>query len=243
MRTEMVRRWCRTDNMEYKANTTFNHIWLSLSSSQVLYNLLRSQTKLFLSPTLIDMAEDHQQTAKESKGIFNRLKKAIQPRTPEEVKAAKLRAKYKRFRILVIGRANAGKTTLLKRVCNTTEEPSIYDKDKNLVSYRLIIAISRSHRFFIKSSNRPPRYRLVDFCADLRLDNWFWHCSGGSMTFVVHLPSRATRGSSSMTLLASSLEARRNLRLWWLSFKSARSPRKLMIRSMSSGTFLFHSLT
>jgi predicted GTPase len=46
-----------------------------------------------------------------------------------------LRAKYSRFRILVIGRANAGKTTLLQRVCNTTEDPCIYDKnDKNLVS-------------------------------------------------------------------------------------------------------------
>jgi predicted GTPase len=45
-----------------------------------------------------------------------------------------LRAKYTHFRILVIGRANAGKTTLLKRVCNTTEDPCIYDKDKNLVS-------------------------------------------------------------------------------------------------------------
>jgi ribosome biogenesis GTPase A len=40
---------------------------------------------------------------------------------PEE--AAKLRAKYTHFRILVIGRANAGKTTLLKRVCNTEEDP------------------------------------------------------------------------------------------------------------------------
>ena len=46
-----------------------------------------------------------------------------------------LRAKYTRFRILVIGRANAGKTTLLKRVCNTTEDPCIYDENnKNLVS-------------------------------------------------------------------------------------------------------------
>ena len=46
-----------------------------------------------------------------------------------------LRAKYKHFRILVIGRANAGKTTLLQRVCNTTEDPCIYDDDnKNLVS-------------------------------------------------------------------------------------------------------------
>jgi GTPase SAR1 family protein len=44
--------------------------------------------------------------------------------TPEE--AAKLRATYTHFRILVIGRANAGKTTLLKRVCNTKED-AVYD--------------------------------------------------------------------------------------------------------------------
>ena len=48
-----------------------------------------------------------------------------------------LRAKYTRFRILVIGRANSGKTTLLQRVCNTTKDPCIYDKNnKNLVSVR-----------------------------------------------------------------------------------------------------------
>ena len=46
-----------------------------------------------------------------------------------------LRATYTRFRILVIGRANAGKTTLLQRVCNTTEDPCIYNENnKNLVS-------------------------------------------------------------------------------------------------------------
>jgi len=158
---------------------------------------------------------------------------------PEE--AAKLRATYTRFRILVIGRANAGKTTLLKRVCNTTEEPSIYDEGKNLVSYRLIV-ISLSHRFFINSSNRPPRCRLGDFYTYLGLDNWFRHCSGGSMMFVVHSLSRATQGSSFMTLLDSSLGARRNSRLWWLLFKSAQSPRMSMIKSMSSGMFLLCSL-
>ena len=42
-----------------------------------------------------------------------------------------LRETYTRFRILVIGRANAGKTTLLQRVCNTTEDPCIYDEDNN----------------------------------------------------------------------------------------------------------------
>ncbi len=30
------------------------------------------------------------------------------------------------FRVLIIGRANAGKTTLLQRVCDTTESPLVY---------------------------------------------------------------------------------------------------------------------
>ena len=59
--------------------------------------------------------------------------------------AYNLRAKYTRFRILVIGRANAGKTTLLQRVCNTTEDPCIYDNDgKNLVSVHALSMISAS---------------------------------------------------------------------------------------------------
>ncbi|OAX30491.1 hypothetical protein K503DRAFT_705203, partial [Rhizopogon vinicolor AM-OR11-026] len=39
-----------------------------------------------------------------------------------------IRAKFGRFRILVVGRANAGKTTLLQRVCNTTEKPEIFNR-------------------------------------------------------------------------------------------------------------------
>ena len=31
-----------------------------------------------------------------------------------------------KFRVLVIGRRNAGKTTILQRVCETTESPTIY---------------------------------------------------------------------------------------------------------------------
>jgi septin family protein len=30
------------------------------------------------------------------------------------------------FRVLVIGRANAGKTSILQRVCETTESPTVY---------------------------------------------------------------------------------------------------------------------
>jgi GTPase SAR1 family protein len=50
-----------------------------------------------------------------------------------------VRQKYSHFRILVIGRANAGKTTLLKRVCNTTEDPRIYNEGKNLVRFPSVL--------------------------------------------------------------------------------------------------------
>ena len=35
--------------------------------------------------------------------------------------------KFGRFRIIIIGRANAGKTTVLQRICNWTEDPEIYN--------------------------------------------------------------------------------------------------------------------
>ncbi|KAG1848831.1 hypothetical protein C8R48DRAFT_392007 [Suillus tomentosus] len=40
---------------------------------------------------------------------------------------SRIREKIGRFRILVIGRANAGKTTILERVCNTRDNPEIYN--------------------------------------------------------------------------------------------------------------------
>ncbi|KAF7343576.1 GTP-binding protein [Mycena sanguinolenta] len=42
-------------------------------------------------------------------------------------KVIDVRSKISHFRILIIGRANAGKTTILKKVCNSVEDPEIYD--------------------------------------------------------------------------------------------------------------------
>jgi len=42
------------------------------------------------------------------------------------------------FRILVLGRSNAGKTTLLQRVCNTTELPEIFNSKGEKVKYPIL---------------------------------------------------------------------------------------------------------
>jgi GTPase SAR1 family protein len=45
-----------------------------------------------------------------------------------------LRKRFKRFRVLILGRANAGKTTILQKVCNTDEQPEIFDSTGEKVS-------------------------------------------------------------------------------------------------------------
>ncbi|KAG1860570.1 hypothetical protein C8R48DRAFT_248875 [Suillus tomentosus] len=43
------------------------------------------------------------------------------------IEALDLRERIGRFRVLIMGRANAGKTTILQKVCNTTDQPEIHD--------------------------------------------------------------------------------------------------------------------
>ena len=50
------------------------------------------------------------------KSNLSRRRAAILPKVPDDL----------RFRVLIIGRANAGKTSILQRVCDTTESPEIY---------------------------------------------------------------------------------------------------------------------
>ena len=56
-------------------------------------------------------------------------------------RAEKIRERTGRFRVLIIGRANAGKTTILQRVCNTTEQPKIFNRDGHEVFHVLDIII------------------------------------------------------------------------------------------------------
>ncbi|KAG2140500.1 uncharacterized protein EDB93DRAFT_676312 [Suillus bovinus] len=47
--------------------------------------------------------------------------------------AQEIKEMIERFRVLIVGRANAGKTTILQNVCNTTDEPEIYDVEGNKI--------------------------------------------------------------------------------------------------------------
>ena len=78
-----------------------------------------------------------------------------------------IRAKTDRFRVLVIGRVNAGKTTILQKVCNTSEKPEIFDSEGNKVrlhsaNYRhnadALVMIRSIHRWL-----RPPRRYKIGF--------------------------------------------------------------------------------
>ncbi|KAG2115666.1 GTP-binding protein [Suillus cothurnatus] len=53
---------------------------------------------------------------------------------------SKFRQKFKRFRILIIGRANAGKTTILQRVCKTRETPVIYNSKGEKIDPTVLMA-------------------------------------------------------------------------------------------------------
>ena len=54
-------------------------------------------------------------------------------------RARRIRDSTTRFRVLIIGRANAGKTTILQRVCNTTEQPKIFNQGSHEVFHVLDI--------------------------------------------------------------------------------------------------------
>ena len=72
---------------------------------------------------------------------------------------AKLRNQYRcpHFRILVIGRANSGKTTILEKVCGVEKgtKPIIYDKEGKL-SESLANALSYIYILFLLGRKLEP---------------------------------------------------------------------------------------
>ncbi|KAG1726785.1 uncharacterized protein EDB91DRAFT_1165613 [Suillus paluster] len=59
--------------------------------------------------------------------------------SPPSMDPSTIKEKCGRFRILIIGRANAGKTTILQRVCNTRENPEIYNSAGEKVGIMILV--------------------------------------------------------------------------------------------------------
>jgi septin family protein len=72
------------------------------------------------------------------------------------------------FRVLVIGRANAGKTSILQRVCETTESPTIYRGNEEVRGPTFCLQVG-SHRrqvtlnpsMNVSASGTFPRFPLI----------------------------------------------------------------------------------
>jgi hypothetical protein len=73
------------------------------------------------------------------------------------------------FRVLIIGRANAGKTSILQRVCETTESPFVYRETEEGIEL-----VRSSNIFFLSDLmsdqvNLEPSIEVSDNSASLRL--------------------------------------------------------------------------
>jgi signal recognition particle GTPase len=64
-------------------------------------------------------------------------------------RAKNIRRRTSHFHILIIGRANAGKTTILQRVCNTTERPKIFNPQGHEVRVPLKRPTSLLNNYFV----------------------------------------------------------------------------------------------
>ena len=104
-------------------------------------------------------------------------------------RAAFISRKFRRFRILVIGRANAGKTTLLQRVCKTTESPIVRDQEGNKVRSVVDIPSFTNRSFQIDAEVKGNLGASFAFCQRaLLLMPWY---SVVNMTSSIRLRSQA----------------------------------------------------
>ena len=111
------------------------------------------------------------------------------------------RAPNVRFRVLIIGRANAGKTSILQRVCDTTESPVIYRSrpsgNRSQVCAHSQWCFQSHHRPFRSNSNL--QQRLDPHILSLTTDRDDPVDSVACTTSKMNSPSRTTMDTFSMT--------------------------------------------
>ena len=90
-----------------------------------------------------------------------------------QITSDQIQRKFVRFRVLLVGRANSGKTTILRRLCNTTKEPTIFNPDGKKVKYMMKKVYRRWHLWSqVNSSTLDPSMEVSDAsCTRLRMFN------------------------------------------------------------------------
>ncbi|KAI6008815.1 hypothetical protein F5J12DRAFT_54789 [Pisolithus orientalis] len=86
----------------------------------------------------------------------------------DPAKARKYINRIDRFRILVMGRANAGKTTILQRVCNTTDKPEIFNGKGEKVDATVVQGLTTRGYHNIEDElvfKSNPRFVFHDSCG------------------------------------------------------------------------------
>ncbi|KDQ18628.1 hypothetical protein BOTBODRAFT_29006 [Botryobasidium botryosum FD-172 SS1] len=86
-----------------------------------------------------------------------------------------------RFRVLVVGRANAGKTTILRAVCGTNERPTVIKAKKStiLTPYRFVHDRIKDTRSVVKPSTGRGRHDIEDELIFLNTPEYVFHDSRG----------------------------------------------------------------
>ena len=112
------------------------------------------------------------------------------------------------FRVLIIGRANAGKTSILQRVCETTESPVIYRGGEELVCGLSFVSESDLTSVQIKLdpsvnvSNRDASLRLI--LADYDTRGASTRSTMNSCSPIIRVMSFTIRRESSRVALTNS---------------------------------------
>jgi len=81
------------------------------------------------------------QASRRQMSFFNTKFQGAEDIERQRRQAENIRWLARRFRVLIIGRANVGKITILQRVCNTTEQPKIFSREGHEVFHVLEIII------------------------------------------------------------------------------------------------------
>jgi len=123
----------------------------------LLYSAVRSTRLSPLSPFLQHIAMATQQEFRRPR--HERQPRAIDPPNPNYQRNLP-RVPDVTFRVLIIGRANAGKTSILQRVCDTTESPKVYRLNRQTVRRRE--RVRSLHNWYFQS------HLLVRFNSRLR---------------------------------------------------------------------------